>query len=171
MRINNPGIIKKGVSKPKMAWFKRLSGISLFLLFYFTALRPFRNQFSQWVVEWITEGNAAKHILEVQIIVRSFVVEYEVWNTLLTVAYIPQFGFFFLLGMLGVIWFLPGLKIYMALIVLQTMFEILILLSLWVGYHYSSAGFVIANLSMVYLSPMVCLGFILFLYLKKKGKI
>lgn len=171
MRTNNPGIFKTVKSEPKMIWLKRLTGISLFLFFYFIALRPFRNRFSQWVVEWITTDNRAEYILDVQVMVRSFVVQYGIGDSVLTAAYIPQFGFFFLLGMLGVIWFLPGLKIYMALITAQIVFELLILFSLWIGYHYSVAGLVLANLLMVYLSPIVCLGFIMFLYLKHKGKV
>jgi len=155
----------------KLLWLKRLAGIPLFILFYFTLLRPFRNHFSTWVVDWITTGNAADYILNVEIMTRSFIVDYSALGTVLTVAYIPQFGFFFLLGMIGMIWFQSGYRLYGALTAAQIGFEILVLFSLWTGFNYSAAGLITANLLMVYLSPMVCLGFVLYLYLQKKGKI
>lgn len=170
------GIGKNGLSgvwrnNSAMIWIKRLIGIFLFLILYFTALRPLRNRFSSWVVDWITGNNSADYILTLQVMVRSFIVEYQIEETVLTVAYIPQFGFFFLMGMVGVIWFQPGPKVYGALVSAQLIFEFLVLGLLWVGYQYTVAGLITANLLMVYLSPMVCLGFILFLYLQKKGKL
>jgi len=161
------------MSEKILTYAKKIIGMGGFFILYLKVIRPFRAIFSEEVVYKgllsgeISLGNA----YYIQSSARQVIITFVSGDLYMVLSYIPQFGFFFLLGMLGVIYFLPSLKVYLLYVGVLFFIEFLVLISIWVGVQFWVGGFIVSKLLIVYISPMICLGTVLFLYLNKKGKL
>ena len=148
----------------------RLAAMASFLVFYIFALRPFRNFFSKAIAGNLIfdDPESSAHLLYADIKVRSVTLSYLNGGTEMVLSYIPQFGFFFLLSMLGLFFFNPKLRLYGYLAGFHAGVEAVVLLSLVIGVHLSTAGFIFADFLMLYLSPLVSLGFVVYASLQSR---
>ena len=69
MKSDKNGFSRVRYTNISLIWIKRFFGILLFLILYFTVLRPFRNWFSSWVVSWVTGNVSADYILTLKVMV------------------------------------------------------------------------------------------------------
>lgn len=143
--------------------------MAVFLVVYFVAIRPFRGFFSENVIRPLFRGAESNPAIEsVSFEARSVHILLESSEKIFS--YTPQFGFFFLFGMLGLIWLNPNKKVYLALAGAQLSIEILVWAFLLTGMYITTAGFMAADFLMIYLSPLVSIGFIVGIYMvQKKG--
>lgn len=150
-------------------WIKKAVSMAVFFLFYFIAIRPFRGFFSETFIQPLFDGadlNPAIQAITVE--ARSIYILLESSEKLFT--YTPQFGFFFLFGMLGLLWLNPAKKVYAALTVALLSIELMVWVFLMIGLYVNTAGFMAADFLTLYLSPLICIGFIVGVYMvQKKG--
>jgi hypothetical protein len=64
--------------------------------------------------------------------------------------------------MIGLIFLKAGRNTYISLVVFQLIVELLVLILFWLGIHYTVVGFIISDFLMTYLSPLGCLGFVVY---------
>lgn len=152
---------------------KRMGLMAGFFLLYIFGIRPLRSFFSEKVVYQglFSSESSVGNALSVTAEARSVLITYLSGGSEISVTYIPQFGFFFLFAMLGIIFFLPPKRLYMAIIGFQAAVEGLVLLFIWTGTYVASFGFVLSDFLMVYLSPVVCLGFVVYLSIWEKSSL
>jgi len=145
--------------------------VTVFL--YFWGVRPVRGMFSEWAGRLIFNPDEAAGGF-IQSVVREGITihtTYSLQSTELIFSYAPQFGFFFLIAVVGLNFLRPGGRIYLLLVLFHLFVEALSLGFSALAFNGVSAGFVMADFLLQYLSPLVSLAFILFVLLKKKGKI
>jgi hypothetical protein len=144
--------------------------MALFFTIYVFAIRPLRDLFSSTVAGDIIFDNAgqAEGVLSAVVQTRSVIVTYLNGGTEMVLSYIPQFGFFFLLSMLGLIFFNPKLRLYGYLAGFHAGVEAAVLLSLVIGVQLTTGGFIFADFLMLYLSPLVSLGFVVYASLQSR---
>jgi hypothetical protein len=149
----------------------RFTSILLMVVAYFFAIRPLRALHNEYVVYSILLNSSENWGLanEAFLVPRSVLIHFASGESELVLAYMPQFGFFFLFGMLGVLYFLPSIRTILILPALQAVIEVLVLVFLLAGIHFSVAGFIAADFMIVYLSPLVCLGFVVFIFAEEKA--
>lgn len=87
----------------------------------------------------------------------------------LVYSYAPQFGFFFLLAVVGLILFRAPVRMFLLLSLFHLIAEILALAGTCSGLMGILAGFIIADFILLYLSPLVSLVFILIAHQVRKG--
>jgi hypothetical protein len=153
------------------SYFIKFTSMFLMGVGYFGAIRPLRSLYNEHVVYSVLfEGVAGLGNADsAELVPRAILLLYTRGEAELIFAYMPQFGFFFLLGMLGVFFFLPPARLILALPVMQLAIEFLVVIALAIGIHISVIGFVTADFLIVYLSPLVCLGFVVFLFARQKA--
>lgn len=139
---------------------------------YFWGIRPLRGVFSEWVgsVLFHFQSEAVGYIESIVRIGITIDTTFIFQGTELIFSYAPQFGFFFLISVFGLNFLRPGIRIYLFLIIFHAFIEVLSLGFTAVAFNGFPIGFVIADFLLLYLSPLVSLGFILFVILQKKGK-
>lgn len=87
----------------------------------------------------------------------------------LVYSYAPQFGFFFLLAIIGLIFFQSSRRLYLLLMVFHLLVEIIAVMSTYLGVKGFMSGFMAADFLLLYLSPLVSLGFIFVAHQNKKA--
>lgn len=152
--------------------FKRAGLMAGFFLLYIFAVRPLRALFTRNVVHRgiFSSETSTGNALEVAAETRSVLITYLAGGSEISVTYIPQFGFFFLFAMLGMIFFLPPKRFYRMLIGFQAAVELLVLILLWAGITVATLGFVLSGFLIEYLSPVGCLGFVVYLSIRNRHK-
>lgn len=143
---------------------KRAGWIVGFILLYFFVIRPLRGIYSEYVVfDFLLSSQASiGNITSAFHSPRQVLITFLSNGNELVISHIPQFGFFFLCGMIGLIFFNAGSKAYLGLGLFQLITELFVLFLFWLGIHYTVGGFIISDFFMTYLSPLGCLGFIVF---------
>lgn len=140
-------------------------------MLYFFIVRPMRALYSDEVVYKIllssqySVGNIASALTGV----RKVGITYFTGNTVTDLSYIPQFGFFFLCGIMGLIFYDARRNAFTGLILFQLAVEMLVLFFIWLGIYYSVTGFILSDFLMTYLSPLGCLGFVVFASLSRES--
>ncbi len=149
----------------------RFISMLLMVAAYFIVIRPIRAFHNEYVVYSAMLNSSENWGLanEAFLVPRSVLIHFASGESELVLAYMPQFGFFFLFGMLGVLYFLPSIRMILILPALQAVIEVLVLIFLLVGIYFSVAGFIAADFLIVYLSPLVCLGFVVFIFAEEKS--
>ncbi len=157
---------------PKKKLFVRFAAMLSMAAAYFIVIRPLRALHNEYVVYSALLKSAENWGLAdaATIVPRSVLIHFTSGESELVLAYMPQFGFFFLFGMLGVLFFLPSVRLMLLLPALQAAIEILVLIFLLAGIHFSAAGLIAADFLIVYLSPLVCLGIVVFIFAMEKTK-
>lgn len=141
---------------------QRVGEMTGFSVLYFYGIRPLRAYYTEkGVNEMILAGHhTLENIISIESSMRRIVLTYMSDGSEMILSYIPQLGFFFLFGILGLIFFRAGRKKYISLILFQVITEVLVLLFLWTGLQFTTTGFILSNFLMIYLSPLGCLGFV-----------
>lgn len=140
---------------------------------YFKGIRPLREVFGHWVetaIFSVTEPYPGyiDTILRNGITINT---AYTFRDTELIFSYAPQFGFFFLITIIGLNFFKTAPRVYLTLTGFHLLAEIVALLCSYAALHGLVIGFVIADFILLYLSPLISLGFVLYVFLQKKGKL
>jgi hypothetical protein len=143
------------------------------VLLYFLGIRPLRVLFSEWVGSAIfqLQSESVDYIESVVRVGVTIDTTFIFQGTELVFSYAPQFGFFFLISVFGLNFLRPGIRIYLLLIIFHAFIELVSLGFTAVAFNGFPIGFVIADFLLLYLSPLVSLGFILFVILQKNGKL
>jgi len=143
------------------------------IFFYFWGVRPLRGWHSEWVgsVLFRFQSEAAGYVESVERTGITIDTTYVFQGTELVFSYAPQFGFFFLIAVLGLNFLLPRFTIYLLLTGFHFLVEICSLGFSLIAFNGYPVGFVIADFLLLYLSPLMSLGFILVVILRRKGKI
>lgn len=147
-----------------LSFTKRIGWMAGFTILYFFVIRPLRGLYSEHVFFdlLLSSRSSIGNITSAIPSSRQVLITFLSNGNELLISHIPQFGFFFLCGMIGLIFFKAASKAYMGLIVFQLIIELLVFFLFWMGIHYTVAGFIISDFLMTYLSPLGCLGFIVF---------
>lgn len=143
-------------------FIKKVGWMGGFAVLYFLFVRPLRDFYTEKIVyemllsSQFSVGNidSAFHSA------RRVLITYLRDGNEMVLSLIPQFGFFFLCGVIGLIYFKASRKIYLSLILFQLIVEILVLFLFWLGIHHTITGFIISDFLITYLSPLGCLGFV-----------
>lgn len=141
-----------------------------FAVLYFLLIRPLRALYSKNVVYEILLSSqfSIGNIESAFHSSRRVLITYLNDGSEMVLSHIPQFGFFFLCGMLGLIFFNASRRSTIGLVLFQLVVELLVFFLFWVGIHYSIAGFIISDFLITYLSPLGCLGFVVFASLSRE---
>jgi len=150
---------------------KRVGWGTGFTFFYFLVIRPLRALYSeQFVWEFILSSQRSiGNITSAFHSPRHVLITYISNGNEIVLSHIPQLGFFFLCGMIGLIFFKGGRNTYISLVMFQVIVELLVFLLFWLGIHYTVAGFIISDFLMTYLSPLGCLGFVVFVSMRRSS--
>ena len=148
-----------------MNYKKLLSTLLLQLLavtVYFFLIRPLRGWYGYFNLESVFYSVSEwpeylKDITLDGITVNFF---YESGGNELVYSYAPQFGFFFLLAVLGLIFFRSPIRFFLLLAAFHLMAEVLALAGTYAGVRGVLTGFIMADFILLYLSPVISLGFI-----------
>lgn len=148
---------------------KRCGLMAGFTVFYLFFVRPMRAIYSEYVVYegLLSSQSSIGNIISAFHSARQVLITYMSNGNEMVMSHIPQFGFFFLCGMVGLIFFKAGRNAYLGLVVFQLVVEIFVLIFFTVGIHYTTGGFVLSDFLMTYLSPLGCLGFVVFVSMSK----
>lgn len=140
---------------------------------YFRVIRPLRGWFSEWIGPAIFSPSSAA-AEPIQSIAKEGITIHTTYifqGTELIFSYAPQFGFFFLIAIIGLNFYRPGVKIYLFLAGFHLIIEVFALLLSNFAINGYPIGFIAADFLLLYLSPLISLGFILFVVLTIKGKL
>lgn len=146
--------------------FKKLIATLLFQLLavaaYFFLVRPFRGWYGYFILEntiyTVREWPSYLNDITLDGITLNFF--YTSGGNELVYSYAPQFGFFFLLAVVGMIFFRAPGRLYLFLSLFHLLAETVALGSTWAGVRGFLAGFIIADFILLYLSPLISLGFV-----------
>lgn len=158
------------VSIPEI--LKRVGGMAGFILLYFSTVRPLRALYSEEIVyeRIFTSQYSIGNVTSASHSPREVLITYMSNGTEIVMYHIPQLGFFFLCGMLGLIFFKASRRAFIGLIFFQVAIEILVVLLFLLGIHYTVSGFIVSDFLMNYLSPLGCLGFVVYVSSRKRNK-
>jgi hypothetical protein len=149
----------------------RLSGVIGFILIYFYIIRPMRAIFSQKIIYegLMSAQTTIGNIIFIEHGQREVKINFLNNGSEIVLSHIPQLGFFFLLGAIGLIVFNASRRTYYCLILFQVIVEIIVIILFWLGIHYTTFGFMVSDFLMNYISPLGCLGFVV--YVSGRGEV
>lgn len=130
---------------------------------YFFLIRPIRGWYSSFNLESVfySVREWPEYLKEITLDGLTVNFYYINGGNELVYSYAPQFGFFFLLAVVGLIFFKAPVRLYLFLSLFHLIAEILALAGTYSGLKGILAGFITADFILLYLSPLVSLGFIL----------
>lgn len=142
----------------------------LVLAGYFLLIRPLRAWYGRLHLELIFQRAAEwpKYLNDITLDGITLNFYFQNGGNELVYSYAPQFGFFFLLALLGLIFFRPPKFFYIYLILFHLMAEVVAVSATWLALNGILAGFFIADFILLYLSPLVSLGFVVAAHLTVK---
>lgn len=137
---------------------------------YFLLIRPLRAGYGRFSLESIFNRSAEWPEYLNDITLDGITLNFYFQNSgnELVYSYAPQFGFFFLLAMLGLIFFRPPKFFYIFLILFHLVAEAVAVSATWLALNGVLAGFFMADFILLYLSPLISLGFIFTAHLTTK---
>ena len=144
-----------------------------FTAIYFILVRQIRTFYSKEVVYemLLNSQGSIGNIVSAFHSPRRVLITYMNDGHEIMLSHIPQFGFFFLCGIIGLIFINASRSTYIGLISFQFVVEFLVFSLVWLGIHYSVTGFIISGFLMAYLSPLGCLGFVVLASSRMQGTI
>lgn len=138
---------------------------------YFFLIRPIRSWYGSFNLESVfySVSEWPEYLKEITLDGLTVNFYYINGGNELVYSYAPQFGFFFLLAVVGLIFFRPPLRLFLLLSLFHLIAEAVVLAGTYSGIKGVLAGFIIADFILLYLSPLVSLGFILIAHQLRKS--
>jgi hypothetical protein len=150
-----------------------LASVGVFFLItviYFTVVRPLRENLTSELVFPLlfNSQEALGSAFSIHLETRSIIYSYLYGSVEATSFYMPQFGLFFLIGILGLWIYRRGFQYYIGLFGFHITAEVVVYVCIGIGFYISVSGFIISDFIILYLSPLVSLGFVVYASLQSR---